>query len=76
MDHLRSPIRNLRRLLGALGQLFSYGLLYCWASLSPKAVLAARLVASESQLGELHRRLSSNEGRRPRRRFSPAFGIL
>ncbi len=76
MNHLRPLIRNLRLLLGAFGQLFSYGLLYCWALLSPKAVLAARLVASESQLGELHRHLSSNEGRRPRFRFSPAFRIL
>ena len=60
MKQLRRLVGNLLCLLRALGQLFSYGLLYCWALLSPKAVLAARLVASESQLGEFYLRVVRN----------------
>jgi len=59
--------------LGAAWELARYALGFCWALLLPKALLAARVLAAESQLGvELNR-----SGRRDRRhQFTPAFRLL
>ena len=60
--------------LGAVRELTRYALGFCWALLLPKAMLAARVLAAESQLAvELNR---SGGSRRRRRQFTPAFRFL
>jgi putative transposase len=60
--------------LGSLWELARYALRFCWALLLPKALLASRLVALESQLAvELSR---ADACRKRRRQFSPAFRML
>jgi len=59
--------------LAALCELAGYALRFCWALLLPKAMLAARLVAAESQLAVAVNRPG---GKRRRRLFTPAFRIL
>jgi len=54
---------NLRRCLGVLLQLVWYALRFCWALILPRAVIAAQLLAIQSQLAaELNR--SSGKRRR------------
>ena len=61
-------------LLGALCELAGYASKFCLALLLPRAVLAARLLAAQSQLTT---QLNRPEGRRSRRRrFTPAFRLL
>ncbi len=61
-------------ILGALWETACYALTLAWALLLPKVVLAARVLAAESQLAfELNR---SGRGKRRRRQFSPAFRLL
>ncbi|UCC69534.1 MAG: hypothetical protein JSV79_06415 [Armatimonadota bacterium] len=57
MRDLSTILYNLRCFLGVVIQLLCYGVRFCWALLLPKLVLAARLTASESQLGELVERV-------------------
>jgi transposase InsO family protein len=65
---------TLGYLLGALWELARYAVRFGWALLLPKALLAARLVAAESQLAvELN---DSGGGRERRRYFTAAFRIL
>ncbi len=54
--------------------ILSYALTFISALLSPRARLAARLLASESQLAVLKHRI--NEKKDPRPRFTPAFRFL
>ncbi|MCJ7751241.1 MAG: integrase core domain-containing protein [Armatimonadetes bacterium] len=65
---------HLCNCLGVLLQLLRYLLRFCWALVLPRAVMAAQLLAIQSQLAvELNR----SSGRRKRhRQFSPAFRIL
>ena len=59
---------------GALWELAHYALGFCWALLLPKALLAARVLATESPLAvELNR---PGGGKKGRRQFTPAFRIL
>ena len=61
-------------ILGAVWELFRYALRFGWALLLPKIVLAARVLAAESQLAvELNR---SGSGQKRRRQFTPAFRLL
>jgi len=61
-------------ILGALWEAACYALQFAWALLVPKALLAGRVVALESQLAvELNR---SGGGKKRHRQFTPAFRIL
>jgi len=61
-------------MLRALWELAGYGLRFCWAMLLPKARVAGRLLAAESQLVvEVN---GSGGGKRRRRQFTPAFRLL
>jgi len=69
-----SFLRHLCRCLGVLLQLLRYAVSFCWALLLPRAVMAAQLLAIQSQLAA---ELDRSSGRRKRHRgFSPAFRIL
>jgi len=60
--------------LAAVWELARYALCFCWALALPKALLAARVLAAESQLAvELNR---SGGSKRRRRQFTPAFRLL
>jgi hypothetical protein len=60
--------------LGAIWELARYALRFGWALLLPKAFLAARVLAAESQLAvELDR---SGASRRRSHQFTPAFRLL
>ena len=65
---------NVRGFVDTLRQMTGYLLTFCWALLVPKAVLAARLLAVESQLAA---ELNRSQGQKKRRRqFSLAFRVL
>jgi transposase InsO family protein len=57
--------------LSGLCELAGYAFRFCWALVLPKAVLAARVLAAESQLA-----VELNAGKRRRRQFTPAFRLL
>ena len=60
--------------LGAVRELARYAFRFCWALVLPKAQLAARVLAAESQLAvELYR---SGGSKRRGRQFTPAFRLL
>jgi len=50
MNAMRSLLMNIRGVLACVGEMFRYALMFLWAIFCPKAVLAARLLAAESQL--------------------------
>jgi hypothetical protein len=60
-------------ILGSVWQLAGYAIRFGWALLLPRALLAARLVAVESQLAV---ELSGSDGARKRHQFSAAFRLL
>ena len=61
-------------ILRALWELACYAFRFGWAMVLPKARLAARVLAAESQLAiELNR---SGGSKRRRRQFTPAFRLL
>ena len=64
-------LRSVLMLLRCLYQLVGYGLRFLWAMLSPKAVLAAKLLAAESQLAACKNRIDQKKAPRPR--FTAAF---
>ena len=73
-----NAIRNLLRSvcqawrLGA--EIIRYAVSFGRSLLTPKAVLAARLLAAESQLAVCAQRIEDKKAPRPR--FSPAFRVL
>jgi transposase InsO family protein len=74
MSTVPSFLFTVGYVLGAIWELARYALGFCWALLLPKAMLAARLLAAESQLAvELSRH---SGGKKRRRRFTPAFRML
>jgi len=74
MRALLSLLWHVRSCLGVLLQLLRYAVSFCWALLLPRAVMAAQLLAIQSQLAA---ELDLSLGRRKRHRgFSPAFRIL
>ena len=60
--------------MGAMWERARYAFRFGWAMLLPKAVLAARVLAAESQMAVALNTPSSR--RRQRRQFSPAFRML
>ena len=76
MNGFSSLLYNLRCFLSVVIQLLWYAARFCRDLLLPKAVLVARLTASESQLRELTDRVRRETGGPPRFRFRPAFRIV
>ena len=64
----------IRRVLSFARQPLRYVGIFLWALLFPKAVLAARLLAAESQLATCRERIRDKKDPRPR--FTPAFRLL
>ena len=74
MSTVSSFVFTAEYVLGTLWGLARYALRFCWGLLLPKAVLAARILAAESQLAlEMNR---SGGGNEKRRQFTPAFRLL
>jgi len=74
MRVLLSFLWHVGSCLGVLLQLLRYALRFCWALVLPRAVMAAQLLAIQSQLAaELNR---ASGGRKRHSQFSPAFRIL
>lgn len=72
MSVISSVLLNAGVILRALFELAAYALRFGWMMVLPKARLAGRVLAAESQLAvELNR-----SGGQKRRRFSPAFRLL
>ena len=65
---------NLRHVLACAGELFRYTLMFLWAIFCPKVVLAATLLAVESQLAACKHEIASKK--QPRPRFTPGFRLL
>ncbi|MHC4944427.1 MAG: transposase [Planctomycetota bacterium] len=74
MNKLKIIIRKLYGAFEFSRQLFGYIRFFIIALLSPRAKLAARLLASESQLAIYTHRISQKK--EPRPSFSPAFRFL
>jgi len=74
MNATRSLPMNVRRVLACAGEIRRYALIFLWAIFCPKAVLAARLMAVESQLAACKHEIASKK--RPRPRFTPGFRVL
>ncbi|UCG56459.1 MAG: hypothetical protein JSU70_16545 [Phycisphaerales bacterium] len=65
---------NVRRALAGAGEVVRYSLIFLWGIFSPKAVLAARLLAAESQLAACKHEIAAKKCPRPR--FTPGFRRL
>ncbi len=65
---------NLCHLLVCAREMLRYALVFVWAIFCPKAVLAARLLAAESQLAVCKQRIL--EKKDPRPRFTASFRLL
>jgi hypothetical protein len=75
MKAILSLLWYLLSSFGIILQLLRYSLGFCWALLLPKALLAARVLAAESQPAVALNRGSAG-GRCRRRQFTPAFRLL
>ena len=67
-------LRNVLILVGGTPQLAGYGLRLLWAMFCPKALLAARLLAAESQVTVCKNRIDQKKAPRPR--FTAGFRLL
>jgi hypothetical protein len=65
---------HLRSLLDCACELFRYARVFLWAIFCPRVVLAARLLAVQSQLAACKRRIASKK--RPRPRFTAGLRLL
>ena len=65
---------NVRRVLAGAGEVVHYAVMFLWAIFCPKAVLAARLLAAESQPAACKHEIASKK--RPRPRFTFGFRLL
>jgi transposase InsO family protein len=74
MNALRNTLRNARNAIGAIGKLGSYLSQFLWLLFQPNAVLAARLLAAESQLAMCMRRIEQKQ--HPGPRFTAGFRLL
>ena len=74
METIQSIILNLCCALKSSRLLIWYARIFICALLSPKAKLAARLLASESQLAIYKHRISQKK--EPKPPFNPAFRLL
>ena len=74
MDTIKILLKNIWDFLFFVRQLLGYGRTFLWAFACPRAVLAARLLAVESQLATCRERVRQKKDPRPR--FTPAFRLL
>ena len=74
MNTIKNLLTNLCNLLVCACEAFRYGLTFLRAILCPRAVLAAKLPAVESQLAVCKQRIDSKKRRRPR--FTASFRLL
>ena len=74
MNAIKSLLINIHGVLACAGELALYALTFLRAMLSPKAVLAARLLAAESQLAACKHGITSIK--QPRPRFTPGFRLV
>jgi len=74
MNAIRSLLINVSRVLAGAGELVGYALVFLWGIFCLKAVLAARLLAAESQLAACEQQIASKK--QPRPRFTPGFRLL
>jgi len=65
---------NVRRVLAGAGEVVHYALIFLWGIFCPKAVLAAKLLAAESQLAACKHEIAAKK--HPRPRFTPGFRLL
>ena len=74
MKTIKNSLRNVRNALRFARQVLRYVGFFLWALLCPKSVLAARLLAAESQLARCRERIRQKKDPPPR--FTPAFRML
>ena len=74
MNTTRKSSSAFRCILSFVQQSLRYVGIFFWALLCPKAVLAARLLAAESQLARRRERIAQKKDPRPL--FTPAFRLL
>jgi len=74
MNTIKNLLINLCNLLVCACELFRYALIFLLALFSPKAVLAARLLAVESQLAACKHQIGQRKRRLPR--FTASFRLL
>ena len=74
MSAIGNLLTNVRRALAGAGEAVHYAVMFLWGIFCPKAVLAARLLAIESQLAACKQEIASKK--RPRPRFTPSFRLL
>jgi hypothetical protein len=74
MNAMRSLLTNVRRVLAGVGEVVRYVLIFLWGIFCPKAILAARFLAAESQLNACKHDIAAK--RHPRPRFTPGFRLL
>jgi hypothetical protein len=74
MNTSRNTVIHIRSIVESLCEFSSYALRFLWLLFQPNAVLAARLLAAESQLSMCMRRIEQNQDPRPR--FTPGFRLL
>ncbi len=74
MNTIRNLLTNLCNLLVCARELFQYAVILLWSIFSPKAVLAAKLLAVESQLAVCKQQIASKK--HPRPRFTAGFRLL
>jgi hypothetical protein len=68
---LHRTLHSVQGTFGCFRELLGYGVQFLWAMLQPKATLAARLLAAESQLAIHTRRIQDRQ--EPRPRFTAGF---
>ena len=66
MNTIRNLLTNLRTLLCCVRETLGYALIFLWAIICPKAVLAAKLLAGESQLAVCKHQIGQRKRRRPK----------
>jgi hypothetical protein len=75
MSTVSSFLFTVGYVLGAVWELARYALRFCWALLLPRALLAARVLAAESQLAVALNHTGVS-GKHRRHQFTPAFRIV
>ena len=74
MDTTKNLLTNLCHLLVCACEVFRYSLTFLWAILCPRAVLAAKLLAVQSQLDVCKHQIGAKK--HPRPRFTASFRLL
>lgn len=74
MNTIQNLLANLCSVLGGMGEVLRYALIFLRAMVCPRAVLAARLLAVESQLAVCKHRIEQQKDPHPR--FTAGFRYL